>query len=153
MEVREPDLSEAAAICTIVRASIKDLCRDDHFDDPLKLDRWLANKTPQDVARWISNSNNINLVAAKDGRIAAAACMTLEGSIILNYVAPDMRFLGLSKLLLRALEISAKSRGVRLCTLASTSTALRFYLDRGYTASGPHLCKNGMPTFPMSKLL
>jgi hypothetical protein len=153
MKVREPDLSEAAAICEIVRASIKDLCRDDHSDDSLKLDRWLANKTPQNVARWISNSNNINLVGAMDERIVAAACMTLEGAIILNYVAPAMRFQGLSKMLLRAMEISARSRGIPLCTLESTSTALRFYLDRGYKASGPQRCKNGMPTFPMRKLL
>jgi hypothetical protein len=69
MEVRKASISEAAEICGGVRASISELCFADHKEDPELLKSWLANKTPENVARWLSNPSNINLIVVEDGAI------------------------------------------------------------------------------------
>jgi GNAT superfamily N-acetyltransferase len=57
--------------------------------------------------------------------------MTEAGKITLNYVAPEARFRGVSKALLRQLEADAKALGIAQSSLESTETALRFYRDLG----------------------
>ena len=64
-------------------------------------------------------------------------CVTDAGEITLNYVAPDARFRGVIDALLVALEDRAMERGNQLCTLKSTETARRFYLERGISKTDP----------------
>lgn len=74
------------------------------------------------------------------------------GEITLNYVSPEARFQGVSKTLVAALERRARERGSIRCTLSSTKTARRFYLDAGYTDNGTPQCAFGMLScFPMAK--
>ena len=54
------------------------------------------------------------------------------GSILLNYVAPEARYDGVSTALLRAMEEVSFERGVAVCMLKSTKTAGQFYIARGY---------------------
>ena len=63
--------------------------------------------------------------------------VTDEGEITLNYVSPDVRFRGVSRALLGALEARAVQRGNVRCTLTSTETARRFYHANGYVEDGP----------------
>ena len=79
--------------------------------------------------------------------------VTDAGEITLNYISPDARFRGVSKTLLRALEVRAAERGNARCTLASTETARRFYLSAGYSETGPPVILFGMQSYPMSKRL
>src|ERR1700685_4376489 len=76
------------------------------------------------------------LVAVENNVILAVGAVTDAGEITLNYVSPDVRFSGVSKAMLGALEARAVERGNKRCTLTSTETARRFYRSNGYIEDG-----------------
>ena len=120
--------------------------------DPAILGRWLANKTPQNVAAWIARPDNSVLVAMWDDRIVSVGAITDAGEITLNYVAPEARSRGVSRAMMAALEARARERGNKRCHLLSTETARRFYLANGYGVDGPPQGKFGAQgSYPMSK--
>ena len=154
MKIRTAVLEDAIDVSKVVRISIEKLCVADHQGDKEILDRWLANKTPETVARWLTNPDNINLVAVDDSdAILAAGCVRRDGNVLLNYVSLEARFRGVSNALLAALEDAARSEGNAWCVLESTKTAHRFYQERGYSDSGEPGFKYGLTTFPMRKRL
>ncbi|QUD86123.1 GNAT family N-acetyltransferase [Phenylobacterium montanum] len=153
MQIRPARAAEAADICAVVRASIIELCVEDHHGDPEILAAWLANKTPENVARWLANPANINLVAVEGEAILAAGCVTTGGEVILNYVSPAARLRGVSTALLAALEDEARRQGCTACDLDSTTTAHRFYAARGYADRTEPVTKFGLTAWPMRKTL
>lgn len=150
--IRDATPEDAIAACHVLKESISRLCVADHRNDPAILTAWLANKTPEMVATWATQKGNSLLLAVEGDAVAAVGSVTDAGEITLNYVAPNARFRGVSRALLKALEARAIERGNSRCTLTSTETAHRFYLSAGY-------CDNGTPTgkfgtragYPMSK--
>jgi GNAT superfamily N-acetyltransferase len=132
MIVRAARTDDAAAACEVLRRSISELCTADHDNDPAILEKWLANKTPEHVRSWIENSGNRLYVATEEDRILAVGAVTLRGEIMLNYVAPEARFRGVSKSMLAVLEAAARELGNSICTLTSTATAREFYRAAGY---------------------
>jgi GNAT superfamily N-acetyltransferase len=154
MEIRDARIEDADAACLVMRRSIAELCEADHKNDSAILERWLGNKTPDIFATWIRQPGNSLLVAAQDDNILAVGSITDAGQITLNYVSPDVRFRGVSRALLRALEARALERGNTRCTLSSTETALRFYKSNGYAANGRPVGNFGTSSgYPMSKVL
>jgi GNAT superfamily N-acetyltransferase len=131
-EIRVAQLREADAICELLRRSITELCVRDHQNDPRRLAGWLDNKTPEQVACWITGSDNCMLVAVADGRILGVGSIKTDGEIALNYVSPEARFQGVSRAMLLSLEAAARERGCRRVTLTSTFTAHEFYIAAGY---------------------
>ena len=99
MEIRDALPEDAPAACEVIRRSISELCGADHLNDPVILGRWLANKTPEIVASWISRPGNSVLVAVESDTILAVGSVTDTGEITLNYVSPDARFRGASRAL------------------------------------------------------
>jgi GNAT superfamily N-acetyltransferase len=153
IEVRNAVPEDAPAACEVMRRSIAELCVADHRNEPAILERWLSTKTPLIFKSWIRPDNSL-LVAIEDGNILAVGSITDAGEITLNYVSPDARFRGVSTTLLAALEARAIERGHARCTLTSTETARRFYLDRGYSEDGPAAGNFGTTSgYPMSKRL
>jgi GNAT superfamily N-acetyltransferase len=134
MHVRDACEEDAEAACLVVRRSITELCSLDHRDDASTLDLWLANKTAANMQRWIRERHV--LVAAESEAILGVAAMSSSGEVILNYVSPDARFRGVSKALVRGLEVRATQFGIQELTLKSTATALPFYRSMGYTDAG-----------------
>jgi GNAT superfamily N-acetyltransferase len=154
MEIRDAVPEDAAAGCLVMRRSIAELCVADHKNDPEILARWLGNKTVENFVAWIEQPDNSLMVAVEDGKILAVGSVTDAGSIGLNYVSPDVRFRGVSRGLLHALEARAIARNNCRCILTSTETALRFYLSNGYVASGAASGAFGTNSgYPMSKTL
>jgi GNAT superfamily N-acetyltransferase len=154
VEIRDALPEDAPAACEVIRRSISELCAADHLNDPVILGRWLANKTPEIVASWISRPSNSVLVAVENSTILAVGSVTDTGEITLNYVSPDARFRGASRAMLVALETRARDRGNRRCTLFSTETARRLYRTAGYIEVGPAQHKLGTTSsYPMSKQL
>ena len=150
MEIRLARTDDAEQACTVLRRSIQDLCYADHNGDTARLASWLANKTSENVAAWISNPDNRVFVAVEGETILGVAAMTKTGEITLNYVSPDARFRGVSKALIDRLEAQARELGLDRCTLNSTGTAHKFYLSLGYQdqiASTRDSCR------PMAKAL
>ena len=151
--IRDAAPADAAAACAVVRASITELCADDHGNDPAILARWLANKTPAEFLRWLRPGNSV-LVAVEGARVVGVGAVTDAGHITLNYVAPSARFRGVSRAMLGALERRAAARGNAECTLSSTQTARRFYLSAGYTDQAqPELLFGTASGYPMAKRL
>ena len=153
MKIRDAVPADAAAACQVLRRSIAELCLADHHSDPAILDRWLANKTPEIVASWITQPGSSMLVA-EGAAILAVGAVTDAGEITLNYVSPDARFRGVSRAMLRALEARALERGNSRCTLLSTETARRFYHSAGYVEDGHAQGKFGTTSgYPISRQL
>jgi GNAT superfamily N-acetyltransferase len=158
MIIRDATPADALQACQVLRDSIAQLCGADHRDDPAILSRWLANKTPDNVAEWADGIGRSLLVVvdgeASSETIVAVGGVRDSGEITLNYVAPTARFRGVSSALLAALEGRAIQRGATSATLLSTETAHRFYLARGYRDEGPSVGKFGTAaSYPMVKAL
>jgi GNAT superfamily N-acetyltransferase len=154
MQIREALPADAAAACIVLKRSIAEPCIADHRNDPSILARWLGNKTHENFCAWVNQPDNSVLVAIEDQDILAVGSVTDAGTIGLNYVSPDARFRGVSRALLRALEVRAGERGNHRCNLTSTETARRFYLSNGYVESGPPVGGFGTSSgYPMSKAL
>jgi len=153
VKVRDATSADAEAACAVLRASIIELCAADHGNDPVLMERWLANKQPEIVAGWIAQPNGSVLVAVDDGdAILAVGSVTDAGEITMNYVSPHARFRSVSRVLLAALESRAAERGNTACRLHSSETAHRFYLANGYIDDGEPIRKFGMNSgYPMSK--
>ncbi len=152
MQIREARIEDAAEACDVLRRSIVELCHADHRGDPFALEKWLANKTPENVASWIAHSHV--LVAIEREAILGVGSVTSSGEITLNYVSPDARFRGISKALLRQLEARALGLGNDRCVLTSTETAHRLYRSAGYEDQGaPTVGFTGSPSYRMAKQL
>jgi GNAT superfamily N-acetyltransferase len=150
MQVRAASIEDSEEACRVVRRSIAELCHADHHGDAPTLALWLANKTAENMRRWIAQHHVV--VATENGTILGVAAMAGSGEVILNYVSPDARFRGVSKALLMQLEAHAAQSGVPLLTLESTATARRFYLSAGYSENGPPTPGFGKTLgYPMTK--
>ena len=152
MNIRPATTADAETACRVLRASITELCLADHNNDPKILGRWLANKTPENLAAWSADPGASLLLAVEDEVVLAVGGVRDTGEITLNYVSPDARFRGVSSAMLQALEAQAAAHGVTTCTLLSTETAHRFYLARGYIDTGAPEHKFGTSaSYPMAK--
>ena len=131
----------------------QDLVRRGSSGDTVILGKWLANKTPATIARWISGSTSTLYVAESDGQVAGVGGID-DGSVItLNYVSPAHRFKGVTGAMLTAMEDVLRQKGVALAELTSTTTAHGFYVHMGWHDAGPPEPWLGMLGFPMSKTL
>jgi GNAT superfamily N-acetyltransferase len=96
---------------------------------------WLSNKTAANMREWIDR--HAVFVAIDDEQIIGVAAVRADGVVLLNYVAPEARFKGASKSLMREIEIWASNLSFECLALESTTTALRFYQSEGWTRTGP----------------
>lgn len=129
--IRPPKAKEARAVSRVIRRSIVELCGEDHGGDMLQIADWLANKSPQQVGRWIADREQLWSVAGRE-TIEGAGAIRRDGRLLLLYVEPSARFSGVSRALLDQLELDAFQAGATRITLETTRTARRFYLDAGY---------------------
>lgn len=129
--IRPPKVSEARAVSRILRRSIVELCEEDHGGDVHRIADWLANKSPQQVARWIADREQLWSVAGREA-VEGVGAIRRDGRLLLLYVEPAARFSGVSRALLDQLELDAFQAGATDISLQSTRTARRFYLEAGY---------------------
>ncbi len=159
MKIRTAVREDAIEVSRVVRMSIEKLCMADHQGDKAILERWLANKTPETVARWLTNPDNINLVAVDDSEaiLGSGVCGGRDGEGAFTPITSRLKrdFCGVSNALLAALRRRGPIRRSKylVCALESTKTAHRFYQERGYSDVGEPGVKFGLTTFPMRKRL
>lgn len=132
IEIRTARPEDAIDACNVLRRSISECCTDDHRNDGAILAAWLGNKTPETVTCWFASPANYSIVALTDGTLSGVAIMTRQGKIVLCYVSPEARFLGIGKVLLRTLETRAAELGLSSLQVTSTITAKCFYARNGY---------------------
>jgi GNAT superfamily N-acetyltransferase len=137
----------------VLTASITRLCAPDHRDDPGLVASWIANKTPEMVARMLQTPGVHLFVAERDGEVAAVGAILRDNEIGLNYVDPAHRFAGVSKALMAGLEDAIRAAGIREARLKSTETAHRFYRSAGWHDTGEPRSDAPLAGWPMSKQL
>jgi GNAT superfamily N-acetyltransferase len=150
--LRKATPDDADGACRVLRRSIAECCAEDHRDDGRILSAWLANKTPENLRAWFS-SPGYPVVAEKSGEIVGVAMLSPTGTITLNYLIPEARFLGIGGAMLAALEQEAARRGHAGLTLHSTAAAHRFYLGKGYADTGEVSAMFGLSAPVMTKSL
>jgi len=151
--IRAAILDDAEQAIDVIRRSIQELCLSDHRGEEDVLQMWLENKTAENFRLWLGLGNQRILVAEQDGKISAVGGASRRGEIMLNYIAPNARFRGVSKTMLVALEQYLADEGHDRITLTSTETARRFYRSRGYVDAGVPEFWGKLPGYPMAKLL
>ena len=134
--IREARVTDAQQVCSVLRASITELCELDHRGDQKELDEWLANKTVQNCEVWINNKGTNFFVAETNGKIVGLSSISHDGHVGLCYVLPEVKGVGFGGQLLKAAEASVLKPGVQSYTLKSTITAKGFYEHFGYRQTG-----------------
>lgn len=153
LSIRRARIDEAAAIAALVRASITELCLDDHGGDRHIIDRLLENKTEDALRDWLSRDDRAIFVTVSDHGIAAAGCHDTRGVVLMNYISPSHRLKGISSAMLTHLETAMRQAGISESRLVSTATARRFYETRGWQAYGELIPCMGVTGQPMRKRL
>lgn len=153
IRVRRAGADDTPAMSRVLTASIIELCAADHQHDPVSIAAWTANKSPEGVATMLDNPNLLVFVAEHLGTIGAVGAVTRTGDVALNYVAPEMRFRGLSKALLARLEVELIALGFTEGRLEATQTARGFYESAGWRPDGPQATGRRVNGYPMRKVL
>jgi GNAT superfamily N-acetyltransferase len=136
VSVRKANPTDIPAMSRVLTASITSLCTEDHGNDPRRLRQWTQNKSEAGVGKMMDDPAQTVWVAEISGEIAAVGAIAGD-SIVLNYVAPEHRFQGVSKALLADMEDSLRNAGTSVGKLVSTRTALGLYLSSGWLELGP----------------
>jgi len=74
-------IGEAEEACAVIRRSIIELCVADHDGDLAILDRWLANKTPDQVRQWIEANPGGGLAGTGGAGIGGVGMVMPDGRI------------------------------------------------------------------------
>ncbi len=151
MKVRKTTTADVEAACVVLRRSITECCVEDHRNEPEVLSVWLRNKTPETIAGWFAVPENFSVVATSGEQIIGVGLLTAKGELALCYVLPEVRFTGVGKSLLHAMELHAVQAGLTGIHLSSTATAKAFYLRNGFTPSGAPEVEFGIQAFPLTK--
>lgn len=150
--IRPAAMGDAAEACAVIRRSITECCVADHRHDSQLLDAWLRNKTVASAEAWIQDASSHCVVAELDTGLVGFA-MARGDRLLLCYVLPEVRFQGVGKALLSALEAGAAVRGVSVLQLDSTRSAEDFYRRNGFEAIVPRAPSAGLEGLRMAKTI
>ncbi|MES0882200.1 GNAT family N-acetyltransferase [Roseibium sp. SCP14] len=128
--------TDAEEIAVLLRRSIIELCQNDHGNSPERYEPWLKNKTAENVERWIRGPGRVFSAVDQNRRVVGISMGTPDGEVVLNYVLPEARYCGVSKMLMNAIEDYFRDRGLSSSILNSTCTAENFYRSIGYSETG-----------------
>lgn len=134
--IRKAASTDASAACALLRRSIAEGCAPDHGNKPEILDNWVGNKTPQNVATWLTSPSNYALVAERGGELAGIALLTQAGKVSLCYVLPEALRSGVGRALLAGLEEQARAWNISKLHLHSPASSSAFFERHGYTNAG-----------------
>lgn len=85
MLVRCAQDCDADHAADVIRRSITELCATEYRHDRQVLARWLANKTPDDLRRWIASTDrSVCVTVGDDGQLAGVGMVAWRGEILLN---------------------------------------------------------------------
>ena len=152
--VRLATPADAPNAIALVRASISELCVDDHQHDLATLERWLSNKTVESFLRWLADPDSYLVVAELGDALQGVGSARKGGLVTLLYVAPGRQGAGVGSAILSELEARAARWGDRELSLTSSRRARAFYERRGFVAAGEPQRKFGvLIEYPYRKAL
>lgn len=142
----------AEASCHVIRQSITHCCAHDHHNDAAILSAWLSNKTPENLAAWITAPGAAAWGAYRAEAMVGFALMA-RATLVLCYVVPEALHQGVGRALLHEAEAHSRKAGVNVLGLESTRTAEAFYRRNGYEPAGARQSWAGLQAQPMRKVL
>lgn len=153
-----PDVPGVAQqACQVVCASITHCCVADHGGDAQVLRGWLANKTRDNLAVWMSATGAMAWGAycteGAEASMVGFALVARPATLALCYLLPAALYRGIGRALLHAAEAGARDAGADALVLDSTRTGLSFYLRNGYAPAGDAFTWAGLWAQPLSKSL
>lgn len=153
-KVRDANLLDSAQVVNVLRRSITAVCAPDYNDQSV-IDEWLSNKTEHNIRKWIQSDKSYSVVCTdSENSVVGFALATLQGEILLMYLAPEALHRGNGKLMLEKLESTLSKTGLTAIKTTSTITARRFYERNGFVRNGePQLVGNIKGDFPLIKSL
>ncbi len=128
-------------------------CLEDHGGKRAKLDAWLRNKTPENFLAWIESDGLYCTVVERGSSVVGFGMASVSGELLLCFVTPEVRFQGVGKAILLAIERWAATASIATLRLESTRTALPFYRRNGFESCGPVATFAGLESQPMCKQL
>lgn len=143
--------SAAEEACTVIRQSITYCCALDHHHDTTILNAWLANKTPENLAAWITAPGAMAWAAYREEAMVGFSLLT-RATLALCYVVPEALHQGVGHALLREAEAHARQSRLAALGLESTRTAEAFYRRNGYEPAGAVQSWAGLQAQPMRKV-
>ncbi|MGB5395645.1 MAG: GNAT family N-acetyltransferase [Gammaproteobacteria bacterium] len=149
---REAEPSDAKGACAVLIESINTICAPFYNDDKETISKWLENKTPANVRKWIE-SENTYCIAAEDNEnnIVGFSCISGD-EIMLLYVVPEVLYKGVGKHMLARLESYAHFSGITEIKVLSSLSAKAFYERNGYVQNGdPQYVGHILGDFPLIK--
>lgn len=156
LEIRRATVFDVFAMSRVLASSIRGLCAADHGNDPVQIDTWLENKTPEQIRLWFRGPEEYWL-AEQSGQAAAVGAILLtgqaQGRITLNHVDPAFRFQRVSSRMLSHLEGRLLDAGADTGLVTSTATARSFYLSRGWQPDGAPRQDRWIKGHPLCKQL
>jgi putative acetyltransferase len=136
IEIRQAVSTDAPAACELLRRSIAEGCAPDYVCKPGILEAWLGNKTPENVAIWLSTPTNYAVVAERDGQLLGLGLLTQAGKVALCYVLPEAIRTGVGSALLAGMEDQARAWDISKLHLQSPASSTAFFERHGYTNAG-----------------
>ena len=133
VEIREAHVSDARQCSEVICSSIRELCTADHNGDEQLILKWIANKTEENLQKWILDESTKFFVAKFKEKIRGVGAISLPDEVALNYVSPKFRYKGISRAMLVVLENTLIESGCLKGLLTSTITAHEFYQASGWT--------------------
>ena len=123
----------ADEVCQVLIRSIKEVCIVDHKNDQAVLNKWLSNKTTENIKKWINDTSNYSIVVINNqSDVIGFSMISVSGEILLNYLLPEYLFKGIGKMMLNNMEMFAGKLGVKKIIAMSTFTASGFYKKNGF---------------------
>lgn len=113
-----------------------------------------AMDTPPDWSRRLSEE--ITLVAERDGRVAGFMTLGRDGFLDLAFVLPEAMGTGVAAALHDRVLVEADARGMTRLTTDASHLARRFFLKQGWRDLGERQVELGgtlLPSFGMEKRL
>jgi GNAT superfamily N-acetyltransferase len=134
--VRVAIADDAPAAVAVLRASITQLCIEDHRNDQATLERWLRNKTTENFCQWVADPEKLVVVAEVATVLCGVGAIRATGDLDLCYVQPGRQRSGVGRAILDACEAQARRWRLTQIQLISTATARSLYERHGYLFVG-----------------
>jgi len=151
--IRDGRESDAQSICEVLVRSVREVCGPDYGHDEEVLSSWCANKTPENVLRWIGDPDRFLVVCeeAPRGIVGVGMYVRSTSTIELCYLAPEGLHKGLGASILKSLLAEAQRLEHREVTLISSVTARNFYTRNGFVATAEPRYWGKILGIPMKK--
>ena len=148
--ISNPKRENLKEIHTLIKRSIRELCFEDHQDNPEHYEGWLDARSEEWIKETIFEPETQGFIILINGSIAGISHIKKEGLITLCYVHPNYIGKGVGQMLMELVEKAAVDWRLPKITLTATATAKPFYEKNGYVELP---VVEGIPGFPMYKKL